>query len=889
MRGDALSQRRKALVLVAFLAGLCVPCLAQNPNSDPYNFTPLGDIILFTARDELHGRELWAYDPVKDEVRLVADIWPGLADGIPLVDNTRFSVVGDVALFTAQSVSSIGVWRTDGTEEGTRHLISNQWSVEFTRPTYMTSPPGRVLFTMHETEQWTLYSSDGTHVDQLLPPIRDRYGASTYNETHVLIHGAGFIPPHLSDGTPEGTKPVEEFSHSEYRYLSLGPRIPTGIVSTVGPATTNRLYILNDDPLRLTLLTECRGNRQLVRLGSRCIFQTSDSRHGKELWVTDGTPDGTHLLMDIIPGPQGSDPYQMATVGDRVFFSAEDGIHGRELWVTDGTVAGTHLVKDVFDGPGDAEPYGMADLNGRLIFGIVDETFGEELWVSDGTAGGTYMLKDIWAGPESSEPYHFTRVDDVVYFSANDGVNGREMWRTDGTPEGTFLVADINAPERAIASGSPRSFVQAGDWVWFIADGRDGGVRLCRSDGTSDGTALMSAEVPLPDSIRLVWANETSAILTMTDEAQTTVLAEWRGGALTPLLPAGVTLLDDAPTAVSDGRVFFAAHDDEHGTELWVLYTSPAAVRLVCDIRPGPESSAPSHITAGHGRVYFGADDGQAGRELWVSDGTEEETMLAADIAEGRGSSNPQEITLWDGDVYVVADDGTHGPEVWKYDAAAGRGVLLADIYEANDGQSTAPSQLTVSGSNLFFTARTAAHGVELWRTDGTPEGTQLVRDITGGRASSWPRELTDLDGVLYFSAYTPGDGYEIWVSDGAAAGTYQVHDILGGKEGSAPSGLTRVGDQLIFVADAEIMLRGPRSREIWTLPKGRGPGLLADIWPGHTSSEPSEFTVIGTRALFRANDGVHGAELWCFDAETRETALLKDLLPQTIAMPRRK
>ncbi|MCA9262187.1 MAG: hypothetical protein KDA61_23375, partial [Planctomycetales bacterium] len=40
-------------------------------------------------------------------------------------------------------------------------------------------------------------------------------------------------------------------------------------------------------------------------------------------------------------------------------------------------------------------------------------------------------------------PNAITNVSGTLFFSANDGVSGRELWKSDGTSEGTALVADI--------------------------------------------------------------------------------------------------------------------------------------------------------------------------------------------------------------------------------------------------------------------------------------------------------------------------------------------------------------------------------------------------------------------------------------------------------------
>lgn len=85
----------------------------------------------------------------------------------------------------------------------------------------------------------------------------------------------------------------------------------------------------------------------------RAYFAANDSTHGWELWSTDGTEAGTHMVVDAMPSGEGwSSPLHLFAASYGVYYAATTATTGNELWFTDGTASGTHLVKDILPGSG---------------------------------------------------------------------------------------------------------------------------------------------------------------------------------------------------------------------------------------------------------------------------------------------------------------------------------------------------------------------------------------------------------------------------------------------------------------------------------------------------------------------------------------------------------
>ncbi|MGB3642460.1 MAG: ELWxxDGT repeat protein [Rivularia sp. (in: cyanobacteria)] len=228
---------------------------------------------------------------------------------------------------------------------------------------------------------------------------------------------------------------------------------------------------------------------RLTVVNDKLFFVANNNDFGSELWVSDGTLNGTNLVKDINPGSESSNPLNLTVVNDKLFFIANNNDFGSELWISDGTQDGTNLVKDINPGNISSSPNNLTVVNDKLFFTANNGENGSELWITDGTENGTNLVKDINPGNISSSPNRLTVVNDKLFFTANNGENGSELWVSDGTLNGTNLVKDIN-PNSDNSSNLGNFFV-FDDKLFFVNINDQNQIELWASDGTSQGTHLI--------------------------------------------------------------------------------------------------------------------------------------------------------------------------------------------------------------------------------------------------------------------------------------------------------------------------------------------------------------------------------------------------------------
>lgn len=346
-----------------------------------------------------------------------------------------------------------------------------------------------------------------------------------------------------------------------------------------------------------------------------------------------------------------------------------------------------------------------------------------------------------------------------------------------------------------------------------------------------------------------------------------------------------VSRISDLPESIENitlvgNRVFFSAHDDQFGEQLWTSDGTEAGTLRVTEIDRGldfrgePMGAAILSIHDFCGVAFVVLNDGIHSGELWRSDGTEAGTRIVKDINPGQLSNDLyDEGVVLGGQFIFPADNGTGG-ELWRTDGTQAGTVLVRDI---NPGSaSSTPTGSFVFDNKLYFGARDDIHGRELWVSDGSEAGTKMLKDIRPGTGDGLTSiEFAVFKGELYFQGNDGNNGRELWKTDGTAAGTVLVKNF--GSGSSDPGGFTVFGDSLYLTAD------GPQGDELYKSDgTSAGTVLVKDINPGSRGSFVGTFApvIVGGQMFFMANDGIHGYELWKSDGTEAGTTLVKDIEP---------
>ena len=246
-------------------------------------------------------------------------------------------------------------------------------------------------------------------------------------------------------------------------------------------------------------------------------------------------------------------------------------------------------------------------------------------------------------------------------------------------------------------------------------------------------------------------------------------------------------------------------------------------------------------------------------RRHLVMEGLEQRRLLAVDLLSelnlsSQGLPTPRDFVEYNGQVIFRVNDGTLGPEPWITDGTPENTELLRDIHFGAIG--SGPRDFAHYNGQLFFSANNQFNGYELWVTEGTQGTTRLIADIWPGTESGIPTDLVVFQDKLYFFANDGESGRELYRTDGTAIGTERVADSIEGRAGSSGEDMMVVGDKLFFLSDSGI----PGKSGLWTS-DGTEEGTQPLPIPGVVEGDIGNLTPFGDRLLF-----VSGGNLWISD-----------------------
>jgi ELWxxDGT repeat protein len=157
-----------------------------------------------------------------------------------------------------------------------------------------------------------------------------------------------------TDGTPEGTQLFFDIRNgsvgSSPTYFNVfkdgfivyanrsGLGFELNFINAAGEI--NLVKDINEGPASASAFNFYQVNDHLY-------FNATDAIHGKELWTSDGTLEGTIMIEDLEAGDVGSDPELLILVDNGFYFSAFTSARGRELYFFEFETSSVNIIRNV--------------------------------------------------------------------------------------------------------------------------------------------------------------------------------------------------------------------------------------------------------------------------------------------------------------------------------------------------------------------------------------------------------------------------------------------------------------------------------------------------------------------------------------------------------------
>ncbi len=801
-----------------------------------------------------------------------------------LQDHRSVAIPSGIVFAASTAEHGQELWFTDGTTASTQLLKDIMPGSQSSTPSRFVRLGDKAVFFAFSpasgVENWiTDGTAQGTHlIRDVVPGPQNGTGSQrTVIGNTMLFVGGSANPAELwsTDGTNAGTHlvitvPTDQTSFVFGEMFTVGDKA----YFTVARDTTKYdLWVSDGTPEGTVPLVEVKYQIKLFQsiwdVNGIAVMQLVTAAYGQEFWRSDGTPQGTYILKDFLPGAaSGTFSTDAAVKNGRLWFSPITGT-AFAFWSTDGTVEGTRQ-EFTFPGTSSQPLDDITRLGDGFIFTTTPTGFRRKLYYTDGTSAGTTLLAAV-PGIDINI-YESVQSGGRLYFVSREDINGiaQDIWSTDGTPAGTYRLVD---------NPSTVPFLQPlpGGSLMYGENFPDLGREPAATFGIPGDQRLIADINNLPGSSNPQPRAFVGDHLLATFNTPVSQSPLW---SIDPLTGDATPLVDLPSTAGAPfaGGYLFQATDPIHGSEPYFTLGAPETTSLVTDLCPAADSGATAAPIPGATLAYYRRACPSSNGELVATTGDAAGTVFLTltpsttdDPYAGGGATI--------GDTLIFpAGDNTTGKELWISKGTQATTALLKTIRPGSS--SGVGTSFRSNGSKVFFIGNDGVNGDCLWITDGTLPGTQFVYDFRPGTTASASITFRGLLGnSLILTADDDIHGTELWISDGTPAGTLLLADATSGPNSSTCRAFAATQDKAFFLLDTAAY-----GTEPWaTDGTPAGTHLIRDIAPGINDSSPITGNMLAAadgKAFFSADDGISGLELWVTDGTDAGTALTADLWP---------
>jgi len=869
---------------------------------DPDNLISTGTQAFFENRGEL-----WVVDAAGVHMRPVKKKWPG--DSMGLGSNPWVAAVEEQVLFRLQgtipgathSMLFDYLWVSDGTASGTFSLTDVEWGyrigdgVTLGNNVYYL----RQLIDGHRIVQSELWHTDGTREGTgLLASFRAPI-EGIVETLHEFGGHLWFVTKRVPDDSQPDRYDLLQFDTSNLETQRVG--LVSSRHMVIAGVTESKLFVFADaDEAGLEPWVVDETTLNLLRLGNLFgdvsistydlwgiasteeyfLFKSGSSRQNSNLYVSNGTIDGTRLLTGEM-GAWGSwNPGRKSgVVRNNVLFQAPDQDGQERIWTTNGTLEGTHILTWPESGEPFGSTIGFTVFGGKLFFAASQNASGWEVFASDGTHEGTQLAIDIRPGQGSSSAGPIVATDYGILTPALDLQGDQRLWYFGGSFGNQRMVPFVS-DYATNNSSNPERFRRLGTDLFFTAGTEAAGRELWKTSGTASNTRMVSS--PVADGAssnataigvvgnRLLVATNDSLWALDVDNDEMIPLSLPATGPFTLARTRSDRMFFDESSLIS----LFFAFDGDGYPELWESDGTPEGTRQVSSFGfPTNRTDVLDKVLGivkgrylvakytPEGRFAYGIDPLTGAAERLV-----DESVIVSRTALLRG--NDDQYMLHTGRDVVYRTDGTRmGTLPVQFTGGSGFPEKLSRLHQRRDG--------------FLITGYTSETGTEMWFSDGTPEGTQFLGDLCPGACESFPESLVNVANHTFFKIASDRDDH-VWVTDGTPEGTHPLIAVE-----------TNRGDddfdvhRLFPVEDGVLAVTHQERYQIWYTDFTQGSARLISEGYDDGSVFLDDFrwgAMLGDQFIFQAEHPIHGNELFSLDLSVLGTPVeIENHLPERL------